>query len=146
MIFVKFYEKDTIKEGYLRFAVIVSKYRDKWVVVKNKKRTTWEIPGGTIEVGEKVQETAKRELFEETGAKNFTLIPVCIYSVIRDNEEESFGGLYYSEIKEMGELPNFEIEEIKFVDELPDNLTYPDIQPHLFKRVIENIEWKGFWR
>lgn len=140
MISVKFYEKDTIKEGYLRFAVIVSKYGDKWIVVKNKKRTTWEIPGGTIEVGEKVQETAKRELFEETGAKNFNLVPVCIYSVVRDNESESFGGLYYAEIKEMGELPNFEIEEIKFVDELPENLTYPDIQPHLFEKVIKYIK------
>lgn len=139
MIFVKFYEKDTIKEGYLRFAVIVSKYRDKWVVVKNKKRTTWEIPGGTIEVGEKVQETAKRELFEETGAKEFNLIPICIYSVVRANENESFGGLYYAEIKEIRELPNFEIEEIKFVDDLPKDLTYPDIQPHLFEKVIKYI-------
>jgi 8-oxo-dGTP diphosphatase len=40
----------------------------------------------------------------------------------------------------MGELPNFEIEEIKFVDELPENLTYPDIQPHLFEKVIKYIK------
>lgn len=139
MISVKFYEKDKINKEDLKFAVIVSKYRDKWVVVRNKKRTTWEIPGGTIEKGEDVQETAKRELFEETGAKEFNLIPICIYSVVRANENESFGGLYYAEIKEIGELPNFEIDEIKFVDNLPKDLTYPDIQPNLFEKVINLI-------
>lgn len=39
---------------------------DCWLMVLNKKRG-WEVPGGKIEDGEKIDEAALRELFEETG-------------------------------------------------------------------------------
>ena len=39
---------------------------DCWVMVLNKKRG-WELPGGRIGKGEKIDEAALRELFEETG-------------------------------------------------------------------------------
>ena len=41
---VKFYDKaDT---DVLRFAVIISKYNNKWVFCKHRERDTYEIPGG----------------------------------------------------------------------------------------------------
>jgi len=34
----------------------------------------------------------------------------------------------------------WEIAETILMDTLPENLTYPDIQPHLFKKVIEFLK------
>lgn len=76
---VKFY--DTIDDRLLKFAVIISKFDGKWVFCKHKDRRTYEIPGGHRENGEDIDTTAKRELQEETGAIDFTIKPICVYSV-----------------------------------------------------------------
>ena len=79
--------------------------------------------------------TAKRELYEETGAVDYTLKQICPYSV--QDSEETFGMLFYSEIKELGEMPpGFEIERVQLFEELPGPLTYPEIQPVLMDKVI----------
>ena len=80
----------------LKFAVIISKTEGKWVFCKHKERTTYEVPGGHRELGETVIDIAKRELMEETGAVEFTITPICIYSVkgktrVNENlEDETF--------------------------------------------------------
>ena len=68
---VKFYEN--IDDDSLDFAVIIAKYDDKWVFCKHKERDTYEVPGGHRESGETIEETAKRELYEETGARDFLM-------------------------------------------------------------------------
>lgn len=50
--------------------------------------------------------------------------------------------LYFAEIRSFGELPPLEIEKIKLFDDMPENLTYPAIQPYLFERVQEFLETK----
>ena len=142
MLKVNFYELNTIEDNKLLFAVIMAKFNGQWIYVKHKKRQTLEIPGGHREPNENIIDTASRELFEETGAKKFNITPICIYSVERDeavNYTESFGALFYSEIEELGELPNFEIDKIKLLDDIPKDLTYPLIQPFLHKKVLEFI-------
>lgn len=79
MIKVKFYNQ--INDKLLKFAVIVAKANGKWVFCKHKERDTYEIPGGHRENHESILETAKLELQEETGAVNFNIKPICIYSV-----------------------------------------------------------------
>lgn len=135
---VKFYNIHHMDDKKLLFAVIVAKYKDKWVLVKHKDRHTWEIPGGHHEIGESIDECAKRELVEETGAKSFSIAPVCIYSVVKENKE-TLGKLFYAKIDELGALGDFEIEKVEFFDELPKELTYPLIQPFLFKKVLNHI-------
>ena len=70
---IEFYKKNEIENNKLLYAIIVAKYNDKWIFVKNKERDTWEIPAGHREKNEEIEITAKRELFEETGAKEFKI-------------------------------------------------------------------------
>lgn len=133
---VKFY--DEAEGSLLKFAVIVSKYNGKWVFCKHKQRETLEVPGGHREIGEKIGETAKRELYEETGAVDFKIKPICVYSVISDDidAEETFGMLYFADIKAFESELHSEIEKIYLLDDLPSEWTYPLIQPKLIDEII----------
>ena len=121
MIEVNFY--DEIDDSLLEFAVIISKSNGKWVFCKHKERDTFEVPGGHRETGEKIEDTAVRELKEETGAVDFNIKPVCVYSVkgktrVNDNAtKESFGMLYAAEIFSFEEIHS-EIEKIVLSDDL----------------------------
>lgn len=130
----------------LTFVVIASRFQGKWLYVRHKERDTYEIPGGHIEFGEDYLVAANRELYEETGAKEFTLDLVSIYTVTK--EEKTDGGyLFFADIQELSALPDYEIAETKLFDGLPKDLTYPLIQPYLFERTLEwatskRLEWK----
>lgn len=139
---VNFYDK--IDDSLLKFAVIISKYEGKWVFCKHKERQTYEIPGGHRESGEQIMETAKRELHEETGALEFTITPICVYSVIGKNRvnqtgEESFGMLYYADIYAFEDELHSEMESVYFFDDLPANWTYPLIQPLLVDEYLRRV-------
>lgn len=133
---VRFY--DHAEDSLLKFAVIISKSRGKWVFCKHKERDTYEIPGGHREESESIEDTAKRELKEETGAIDFEIKPVCVYSVTGKNRvnatgEETYGMLYYAEIKSFEKNLHSEMEKIVLLDTLPADWTYPLIQPLLIK-------------
>ncbi len=131
---VKFYE--SIEDELLKFAVIISKVQNKYVFCKHKDRDTWEIPGGHREQEENIMDTAKRELYEETGALEFEIKPVCVYSVTKPDNfdgEESFGMLFFADIQCFETELHSEIEKIAILDEFPERWTYPDIQPYLIK-------------
>lgn len=134
---VKFYE--SIEDKLLDFAVIIARSNGKWVFCKHKDRDTYEVPGGHRESGEDIEETARRELYEETGAISYSLVPVCVYSVVGSTRvgetlsEESYGMLYYAEITEFEQELHSEIEKIILSEELATNWTYPLIQPKLLE-------------
>lgn len=140
MLEVKFY--DSVADELLKFAVVVSRYDGKWVFCKHKERDTYEAPGGHREADEDILDTAKRELQEETGAVKFSIEPVCVYSVtgknrVNDTGEETFGLLCYADIEEFSGTLDSEMEQVVLLEELPDNCTYPLIQPKLIEKVIE---------
>ena len=117
MLEIKFYED--VKDELLRFAVIIAKHDGHWVFCKHKER-------------------------EETGAAEFEIKPICVYSVtgktrVNETGEEAFGGLFYAEIASFGEIHS-EMEKIVLTDTLPENWTYPEIQPALLKEA----ERRGF--
>lgn len=105
----------------------------KFVLCKHK-RDTLEFPGGHREAEEFIVDTAERELKEETGAKDFTLEPVCIYGVKEGDGDETYGMLCVADITSFEPFDS-EIEKIVITDTLPDNWTYPTIQPYLLKEL-----------
>lgn len=134
---VRIYPLDYLK--YYRFVVTYSRYRGKWLYTQHRERTTWECAGGHIEIGETALEAAKRELYEETGAKEFTITPVFDYSV-HSKTDFSNGQVFIAEITEIGEIPDPEMAEITLFDTVPPNPTYPYIIPFLFKEIEKIYE------
>ncbi|MCI9626828.1 MAG: NUDIX domain-containing protein [Clostridia bacterium] len=143
MVEVDFYE--SVEDTLLAFAVIIAKANGKWVFCKHRQRDTYEIPGGHREQGETILETAKRELKEETGAIDFTIEPICVYSVKgktkinQTNKDKNFGMLFYAEIHSFETELHNEIESILVTDDLVDSWTYPEIMPKL----IEEAQRRG---
>lgn len=132
---VNFYE--TADEKLLKFAVIISQHNGKWVFCKHKERNTYELPGGHREQNESILETAKRELYEETGALQFDITPICVYSVIGKNRVNQTGEeTFFANIKTFENELNSEMESVSFFDILPTEWTYPLIQPMLITEYL----------
>ena len=132
MLEVKFYEQ--ADDALLKFAVILSRTQGKWVFCKHKERTTYEIPGGHREAGETIRETAERELREETGAVEFDMKQVGVYSV-KTEESETFGMLFVADIFSFEDIHS-EIESILITEDLVEQWTYPLIQPKLLEEAL----------
>lgn len=133
---VRFYE--TVDDAWLKFAVIISCADGKWVFCRHRERDTYEIPGGHREPGETILEAAERELREETGAREFEIHPVCVYSVTGktravESGEETFGMLYSAQIKSFEKELHSEIAQVEQFETLPEKWTYPQIQPLLIQ-------------
>ena len=132
---VLFEKMSDIDDQLLRFAVVVSQYQGKWLYCRHQNRSTWEVPGGRREPGEAILSTAKRELFEETGALDYRLSSVCVYCVA--GETKSYGLLCFAEIETLGPLPPLEIAQVVAFDDEPQPLTYPQYQSAMFAKVKE---------
>jgi 8-oxo-dGTP pyrophosphatase MutT (NUDIX family) len=102
-----------------------------------KDNNCWGLAGGSLEIGETLEEVAKRELYEETGlvAKKLKLFNVFsgkefyykyphgdeVYNVIAAYVCTDFEG----EIK----MDENEVQDLRFfhLDELPTNISPPDV-------------------
>ena len=117
-----------------KFVIIFAQYKNKWVFCKHKNRITWELPGGGIKHGETALEAAKRELYEETGAIDFSIIPICDYNVLQSN-----GQVFFANINNIGKLPESEMEKINIFETFPENLTYLEDKNELMPYVLDLI-------
>ena len=130
---VTFHDPAALPRERIAYVVIAARYRDKWVFCRHRNRQTWEIPGGHTEPGETPEAAARRELWEETGARMADLYPVSAYQV---DGEYRCGMLFFGEIRELDTFSgDYEIEELCLLNTLPECLTYPGIQPQLFMKI-----------
>ena len=113
---IKFY--DQVEDELIKFAVIFSRYQGKWVYCRHKERSTYEVPGGHRELGESIEMAARRELYEESGAVEYDIKPVCVYSVegktrVDQSGEESFGMLF---MQISSDLKSYLVMKLKKLD------------------------------
>lgn len=135
---VRFYP--SVEDALYDFAVIVASMDGRWLLCRHRERDTYECPGGHREPGESILDAARRELYEETGAADFSLAPVCAYSVTTGGATR-YGLLCRAEVHALGDIPEgSEIAEVLPMDEPPARWTYPDIQPLLMERALHSTE------
>lgn len=106
------------------------------LLIKRTDNNTWGIPGGSMEMGESFEETAVREVYEETGLRVEKLelfgtysgremhhiypngdevyIAICIY------QTRSYDGRITADKKESSEVAFFDL------DKLPEDINPPD--------------------
>lgn len=131
----KIYETGFLKE--YKFVVVLSKYQGKLLLSRHKQRTTWETQGGHLEAGETPLEAAKRELYEESGAIEYDIAPLCDYWAGEPKETSKIDGsgmVFVADIYKLGTIPQSEMTEVCTFEKLPENLTYPDIVPVLYAK------------
>ena len=135
--------------GDYKYADICSFYEGKWIFSKHKERTTWETQGGHIEKGETPLEAAKRELFEESGAVDFDIEPLCdywIYAKVNGVELTGNGQVYFANVRTLADIPaGSEMEKICLFDSPPNETTYPEYAIEIFplamqKKIINKIK------
>lgn len=98
----------------MTFAVSYVKQGDKILLHYNPEREQWELAGGGIEADEHPDDTAVRELFEETGqtAKSLTCRGVIKLHFIQEDKWE-YAVIYTGEIAELAPFtPNNESSEL----------------------------------
>ncbi len=127
----KIYKLGTLKQ--YKYVVVLSTYQGKLLLSRHWERTTWETQGGHIEPGETPLEAARRELYEESGAVEFEITPLCDYWAGDDEAGTTATGMVFTaDIHALGLMPHSEMAETRTFDTLPENVTYPGITPALY--------------
>lgn len=136
----KVYPFGTLKS--YKYVVVLSRCEGRILLSRHRARTTWETQGGHVEQGETPLQAARRELWEESGAVDYDIRPLCDYWA-GDETSGANGAVFAAKIRRLGPLPQSEMAEVRTFDALPENLTYPAIALELFARLWEDEQREG---
>ncbi len=84
----------------ITWAKVLAKHGDDYVLLFNYNRQQWETPGGGMESGETLYETAVREVMEETCQVVTNLVHRGLFKLwLADTQRSEYGALYTGEIE-----------------------------------------------
>ena len=118
--------------GEYKYVVTFSVYQGQLLLSRHRQRESWETQGGHIEPGETPLEAARRVLFEESGAGEFSIRPLFDYRA-GDEKGASNGIVFAAFIQRLDALPESEMAQTRLFPSLPQALTYPEITPVLYR-------------
>ena len=143
---IRFLDNHLDNQKAYTFVIMVSYSDSGWLWVRHRERDTWELPAGHVEAGETADEAACRELYEETGAVDYSIVSIRSYSGSYQSQKV-YGKIYLVNIFNREPLKDSsEITENRVFTGIPDHLTYPDIQPLFFAEVQKNLPLDYFKR
>ncbi|MBT3316167.1 MAG: NUDIX hydrolase [Anaerolineae bacterium] len=129
--------------------VLVLNSQNKLLMMKRSDSNMWGVPGGAMELGETTEETARRELLEETGltADGLTLFDVFsgeeLYYRYPSGEEVYNISIVYITRGTQGDINLLDGEHYDFqyfeLSKLPKDIS-PPIKPILRKLVDTNLK------
>ncbi|WP_164779618.1 NUDIX hydrolase [Paenibacillus kobensis] len=123
------FEMHDIDASLLKYVILFAEYGNQLILIRHRERAVWELPGGKIEAGESIHEAAGRELYEESGAIDFSLTPIGIYEL-----NGTYGAVLHAKVDQLGPLPESEIAEVRLNEGLPIGLNYGDIYYDMYDR------------
>lgn len=120
-------------------------YKDDRILLQRRKDNgCWGYHGGHVELGEKVEEAAKRELYEETGLKALSIELFDIFSgpdlcyIYPDGNKVHIIDVVYicKDFKGEIKLQNKEVTDLQWFDvhSIPENIS-PPVKPGLTRFV-----------
>lgn len=111
-------ENDIAQYSPATHALLIIKYKGKYLIVYDKNKRKWELSGGKIEKGETPRQCAIRELKEETGQSVSDIrLKGTMKFILTPDRRIEYGALYMGSLKHLVPFKeNNEISEILFWD------------------------------
>jgi ADP-ribose pyrophosphatase YjhB (NUDIX family) len=112
---------DHLPQDEITQCYAVAFHEDKIVIVHNEKKDTWGLVGGSVEKGEALEETLKREVQEESNMKVLSFRPIG-YQTVTDTRgiQKTFHQLrYFATVEPCGPFesdPDHSIDKIAVID------------------------------
>lgn len=82
----------------VEFSLVIGRSRLGYLLVRNRNRAVWELPGGFIDAGESARQCAVRELKEESGQQALNLRWRAAIEIEGPGSCRRYGALYCGEI------------------------------------------------